>query len=79
MSKLISLINLKVNKKSVVKKVDDFDQKFKCRLIELGFVNGEKVVVLKNFKNNKTLLVLVRGSVFALDYNLAEKIFVYEV
>ena len=44
------------------------------RLIELGFVNGTKLKVIKNSKKAKILLVGLRGFSISLDYDLAEKI-----
>ena len=79
MNNIISLCDLKINKKTVVVKIEDFDNRLKCRLIELGFVKGERVIVLRKHKRNQVLIVVVRGCCFALDYNLAKNIMVYEV
>ena len=68
-----------INRKTVVAKIEDFDLKIKSRLFELGFVKGERVTVLRKHRRTKVLIVMVRDCCFALDYDLAEKIMVYEV
>lgn len=48
------------------------------RLIELGFISGTKVMVLKNSKSSKTMVIGIRGYTLSIDYMLAEKILVWE-
>ena len=79
MNKVVSLTSLKAKEKSMVVNVEDFDEKLKFRLIELGFVKGERVSVIYNDKNRKIMVVSVRCCAFAIDYNLAGKVMVYGV
>lgn len=72
-----SLCDLTVGEKTVVKKVEMVDKKICARLIEMGFVKNQKIDVVKNFKKTKTMVVIIRGCVLALDYNLAKSIMVY--
>lgn len=69
------LHNAKTNQ---VYKIDGFesglDIMYKRRLLELGFIFGEKIKVLKKSFYKKTFLVLVRGDVFCMRKDLAEKI-----
>ena len=49
---MISLNELKINEEGIIKLVDT-DKNIKRRLMDIGFVKGEKVkLILKNFGDN---------------------------
>ena len=49
---MISLNELKINEEGIIKSVDT-DKNIKRRLMDIGFVKGEKVkLILKNFGDN---------------------------
>ena len=47
------------------------------RLVELGFVQGTKIEILKNSRKAKTMVIGIRGYTISIDYLLAENIFVW--
>ena len=79
MENFVKLNSLKNGEKTIVYNIINFDEKMNYRLIELGFVKGEKIEIIKNFKKAKNMLIVIRGYVLSLDYSLAEKIIVYGV
>ena len=76
MENMVKLSALLEREKATICEVKVKDEKLKCRLMELGFVKGQKVQVVKNKKRDKTMLVAVRGALISVDYFIAENIFV---
>ena len=76
MNKLIELCFAKDGGIVVFENIKDIETKMHKRLIELGFVKGTKINVIK--KTKELILVGIRGFSISLDYKLCEKIFVWE-
>ena len=73
MSKVVNLSLLKTKTKARVLGVKNLETSLHKRLIELGILQGEKIEVLKNSKNN-LLLIGTRGYSLSIDCRIAEKI-----
>ncbi len=67
--------DLKQGQIGVIEKIENIEIKKHKRLIELGFINGEKIECIK--KSKDTMLVAVRGCSLAIDKNIADCIFVW--
>lgn len=74
--KRIRLSDLKEEKVGVVQGIVLCDIEKHKRLIELGFVSYTKVEMLKNDRRAKSVVVGVRGYALALDYTIADGIWV---
>ena len=72
-----SLINAKENQIVVISKITLSDLKLKKRLIEFGFVSGEKLLIIKKSKVASLMLVSVRGAMLGIDFSLCSNIFVF--
>ncbi|CEM63105.1 MAG: FeoA family protein [Treponema phagedenis] len=73
---MIPLIVLKTGEKASVLKFDGTGAEF-TRLRSLGIdVNTELTVVTSQADKKGPMLLLVNGAKYAIDYNLASKIFV---
>ena len=70
----MTLDNVKLNIKCVVKSVKIINEKFKIRLMELGLINGCEIKVIKKSAMKKTLLVIFNSTCFTLKVNLATMI-----
>lgn len=70
----MNLNQVKINAKCVVKNVIIDDYKTKLRLLELGLINGQNVVVKHKSVLKKTLLIAFNSSCFTIKSNLAEKV-----
>ena len=79
MEKVVGLCDVLEQKKVLVFKIVGLPEKLTCRINELGLVKNQKIVVIKNLKKSKTMVVCVRGCLIALDYELAKSILVREV
>ena len=77
MENIVKLSSLKSGNKTIIKNVDEINEKMNRRLIELGFVKNQKIEILKNFNKAKNMLVCVRGCVLSIDYFIADKVVVY--
>lgn len=67
-----TLAGCKANKVYNIKKILDDDLKYQLRLLELGFLPGEKVFFKQKSLKKKTFLVEVRGVSYVLQENLAK-------
>ena len=72
----IILSILKEGQSAIINRVQEMDLKINRRLIALGFVKNQKILVVKNFKKSKNMLVAVRGCCFTIDYSIADRVFV---
>ena len=75
MAKLTKLKDLK-NNKCVISNIQNMQEEKHKRLLELGFIKGTRVEIIKRTKD--TLLIGIRGYVIALDKDVAGCIFVWE-
>ena len=55
------------------------ETKYRLRLLELGFLPGEKILIKQKSLNKKTFLVEVRQSMFVLQENIVKFIEVVNV
>jgi len=70
----MSLSDAKLNANCVIKSVNIKNQKLKIRLMELGIIEGCKILVNKKSIFKETLLVIFANSCFTLKQNLAKEI-----
>lgn len=70
----MSLSEVKLNTKCVVKSVNIQNEKTKIRLMELGIVEGCEIVVSRKSVLKKTLLIIFCSTCFTLKDNLAKDI-----
>ncbi len=70
----MSLSEVKLNTSCVVKAVNIKNETIKIRLMELGVVEGCKIMVSKKSVFKKTLLVIFANCCFTLKDNLAKEI-----
>ena len=77
MGKLVNLDNLNVGQGAVIEGFKDIELRKAKRLVELGFVKGTKIVLIKRTKD--VFLVGIRGFSMALDKKIANQIYCVEV
>ena len=70
----MSLEQAKHNVPCIIKQVNIEDYNTKLRILELGLVKGEKVVVKSKSVLKHTLLVVFANACFTLKDNLAKQI-----
>ena len=70
----MDLSEAQLNKRCLVKNVDIKDEKTKIRIMELGIVEGVKILVFRKSALKKTLLIVFASSCFTLKENLAKQI-----
>jgi len=58
----------------VIDSLFDLKQDLHKRLIEMGFVTGAKISVIKNKKRAKIMLISIRGYLLSLDYFIAQRV-----
>lgn len=73
--KIMKLSDIKQDGSAVLESIDKIEEKKQKRLLELGFVEGTKIKVLK--KSKGLLLIGVRGYSIALDQEITDKINVW--
>lgn len=76
MNNLIKLCDVKVGEVVVLHQILGVENRLHKRLVELGFVKGSKILVIK--KSKDVLLVSVREVAFGIDSSLAKFINVWE-
>ncbi|MDR0977982.1 MAG: ferrous iron transport protein A [Endomicrobium sp.] len=52
------------------------DKRIAHRLLEMGFIPNEKIIVIENNGHNGSIIVKVKGSKIALNHRLADKILI---
>jgi len=62
-----------------LEKIQGVDEAKHKRLIELGFVKGTKLEVIKNHFKQGIVVIGIRGFTLCLDYALAEGVFVWKI
>lgn len=67
---------MKVEQVAVIQGIVLCDVEKYKRLIELGLVNYTRVEMLKNNRKAKSVVIGVRGYALALDYSIADAIWV---
>lgn len=70
----MTLNDVKLNTSCVVKSVNIEDYKSKMRIMELGLIEGVKVVVKNKSALKRTLLIAFNYGCFTLKNNIAEKV-----
>ena len=70
----MKLSKVKLNAECKIKSVNVKNEQTKIRLMELGLVEGTKIIVNKKSVFKKTLLIIFCFSCFTLKENLAEEI-----
>lgn len=70
----MSLSEVKLNTKCIVKTVNIKNEKTKIRLMELGIIEGCEIWVNKKSILKKTLLIIFAQTCFTLKDNLAKEI-----
>ena len=73
--KIMKLSDIKQDGSAVLESIDKIEEKKQKRLLELGFVEGTKIKVLK--KSTGLLLIGVRGYSIVLDKEITDKINVW--
>lgn len=74
-----TLNSAKLNKDYLVSEINkNFDIKYLKRIVELGFIPGEKVTVLRKSFLNKTLLIKIKGYTLLLGFEIASLIKIKE-
>lgn len=68
----LSLNNLKEGEKGAVLSISNLENRIVKRLIEMGFVHGEKIEVIRRL--NGLIIVGLRSFALAIDSMLASKI-----
>lgn len=63
-----NLVDLSNNQKAIILGIKIENISIKKRLIELGLVKNQPILMIKNNKWSKTLTIGVKGYVLALDY-----------
>ena len=77
MAKLVTLDLVREGAVAVIDKLNVSELKIYKRLLELGFVKGTKLEVIK--KTKQVLLVGIRGYTLAIDKKITEQIDCFEV
>lgn len=77
MANIYDLTKTKSGEVVVLNKIEGIELKTHKRLIELGFVSGTKIKVIKVNKQAKLILIGLRGFTLSMDFLIASKIFVY--
>ncbi len=70
----MSLKDIKLNTKCIIKSVNLTNEKLKLRLMELGLIEGCVVEVKKKSVLKKTFLIIFNSTYFTLKDNLASEI-----
>ena len=67
-----SLVSSRVGQPYVIKEIlKDLETKYRLRLLELGFLPGEEIILKQKSLKKKTFLVEVRGNMFVIQENIA--------
>ena len=77
MESVIKLSEVKNSKFVVVESIEDLEFRLHKRLVDMGFVKGTKVDIIKNDKKRKLVLVGIRGFTISLDYFICSRIMVW--
>jgi len=77
MAFIYDLTKTKSGELVVLKEINGLEVKTHKRLVELGFVSGVKIKVIKINKQAKLVLIGLRGFTLSMDFLIASKIFVY--
>ncbi len=72
----MSLIDVKLNTECVVKNIASTDEKTTLRLMELGIIEGCKIIVKNKSSFKKTLLVFFNSTCFTIKDEIAKSIMV---
>ena len=72
------LSQAEILKEYKIDSIDGCDESVKNHLINLGFLRGEKIVVLKKNFGKKSLLVKVMNINYAIDKIICDSIIIYE-
>lgn len=79
MNSFLSIVNAKYNKKYIINIVEDDCSPVMRRLGDMGFIEGEEIVLLKKSMLKKSVLITLGGIKMMLRYDLAEKIIVKDI
>ena len=67
-----SLVSSRVGQPYKIKKIQtNLETKYRLRLLELGFLPGEEIILKQKSLKKKTFLVEVRGNMFVIQENIA--------
>ena len=67
-----SLVSSRVGQPYKIKKIQtNLEIKYRLRLLELGFLPGEEIILKQKSLKKKTFLVEVRGNMFVIQENIA--------
>lgn len=72
----MSLIDVKLNTECVVKNIVSTNDKTSLRLMELGIIEGSKIIVKNKSSFKKTLLVFFNSTCFTIKDEIAKSIMV---
>ncbi len=72
----MNLSEVKLNTECLIKQINLQDEKIKIRLMELGLIEGTKILVKNKSVLKKTLLVIFNYSCFTIKYDIAKNIMV---
>jgi Fe2+ transport system protein FeoA len=53
-----------------------YDKKLEQRLVEMGFISGEKLTVVRNTGDLGNIIVKIKGSKIALSNKISDKILI---
>lgn len=72
------LSELNINEEAVIYKIENQNKAIENQLKSLGFLEGEKIILLNHNYNKKSYLVKVMGINYAIDAKICEGIIVCE-
>ena len=72
----MSLNDVKLNTECIVKRIDIDDEKTKIRLMELGLIEGARVLLKHKSLKKKTLLLVLNSCCFTIKDSIASGIMV---
>ena len=72
----MNLLEAKLNTVCKVQEIKILDEQTKIRLMELGLIEGENVLVKKKSVFKNTLLIVFNSSCFTLKDNIAREVIV---
>ncbi|MDR0956399.1 MAG: ferrous iron transport protein A [Endomicrobium sp.] len=69
-------LNIAVPGTYKVKSILCYDKKLELRLIEIGFISGERLTVVRNIGPIGNIIVKIKGSKIALSNKISDKILI---